>query len=337
MLLKFRIVLVCLLTLVLTSILAQQRNVESLAKISPRIRVIVDNDFGGDPDGLFQLAHHLLSSSVEVKAIIGSPNYQNGFYGLPGTSSYACVAAKELLKVMKLDNKIPVLEGGLTGLQDTLQPVISDGAKAIVNEAMRTDTKQPLYVVCGAGLTTIASAYLIEPKIAKRIKLIWIGGSEYPDMGIPTPGNKTPEYNLGIDIKAAQVVFNLSDIPIWQVPRNTYRQAIISYSELKTKVANNGNLGRYLVDKIGDLMNKANGSLGETYVLGDSPLVLLTALQTSWETDPASSKYKTINAPYIDNKGKYKQNTNGRGIRVYSDLDVRLMFEDFISKICLFK
>lgn len=26
----------------------------------PIARVIVDNDFAGDPDGLFQLAHHLL-------------------------------------------------------------------------------------------------------------------------------------------------------------------------------------------------------------------------------------------------------------------------------------
>lgn len=31
---------------------------------APRMRVIIDNDFSGDPDGLFQLAHHLLSPSV---------------------------------------------------------------------------------------------------------------------------------------------------------------------------------------------------------------------------------------------------------------------------------
>ena len=40
--------------------------------VKPRMRVIIDNDFGGDPDGLFQLVHHLLSPSVEIRGIIGS-------------------------------------------------------------------------------------------------------------------------------------------------------------------------------------------------------------------------------------------------------------------------
>ena len=38
---------------------------------SAAARVIVDNDFAGDPDGLFQLAHHLLCTSVDIPIIIG--------------------------------------------------------------------------------------------------------------------------------------------------------------------------------------------------------------------------------------------------------------------------
>ncbi|HEU5484006.1 MAG TPA: hypothetical protein VFU98_03795, partial [Microlunatus sp.] len=37
-----------------------------------RFRVISDDDYAGDPDGLFQLAHHLLSPSVQVRAVTGS-------------------------------------------------------------------------------------------------------------------------------------------------------------------------------------------------------------------------------------------------------------------------
>ena len=40
--------------------------------MKPRMRVIIDNDFAGDPDGLLQLAHHLLSPSVDIRAVIGS-------------------------------------------------------------------------------------------------------------------------------------------------------------------------------------------------------------------------------------------------------------------------
>ena len=40
--------------------------------MSPRLRVITDNDYSGDPDGLVQLAHLLLSPSVDVRAVLGS-------------------------------------------------------------------------------------------------------------------------------------------------------------------------------------------------------------------------------------------------------------------------
>lgn len=46
---------------------AQENEVDDTGIVKPRLRVIVDNDFSGDPDGLFQLAHQLLSHSVEVK------------------------------------------------------------------------------------------------------------------------------------------------------------------------------------------------------------------------------------------------------------------------------
>ena len=64
---------------------AQEGLEELNSMVKPRMRVIIDNDLGGDPDGLFQLAHHLLSPSVEIRGIIASHLYEQGF-GAPGTS-----------------------------------------------------------------------------------------------------------------------------------------------------------------------------------------------------------------------------------------------------------
>lgn len=41
---------------------AQKNSLLTEVTAEPRIRVIVDNDFGGDPDGLFQLVHQVLSN-----------------------------------------------------------------------------------------------------------------------------------------------------------------------------------------------------------------------------------------------------------------------------------
>lgn len=332
----------CLVLILFTTFTAsaQQKSLLSKDAVKPRSRVMIDNDFGGDRDGLFQLVHHILSPSVEIRGIISS-HYKSGGFSKPSekTATNGFVTVKELLATMKLSDKFLAYEGSNAGLSSAQQPQVSDGAKAIVKEAMRADTKSPLYIVCGAGLTTIASAYLMEPAIANRITLIWIGGPEYNDLAIPPPGYTALEYNMGIDIIAGQVIFNTSAIPLWQIPRNTYRQALVSYSELLVKVKPSGAIGNYLVNKIETLMNnvqKFNLLLGETYILGDSPLVLLTALQSSFEADPSSSKYVIKNAPAINDKGLYEVNNSTKSIRVYTDIDNRLMFEDFFSKLTLF-
>ena len=336
--LKLNLIATLFLYLVTNHVLWAQTATASYNEfVNTRVRVIIDNDFGGDPDGLFQLAHHLLSPSVEVRGIIGSKHYDGGFYDAPGDAKFSCKMVNELLAAMGMSESYSALEGASSELPDTLTPIVTEGAEAIVREAMRNDTDKPLYVVCGAGLTNIASAFLMEPKIAERLTLIWIGGTEYEGIADPPPGaSKRWEYNTGIDVKACQVVFNQSSIPIWQIPRDAYRQALTSYSELIYKVKGKGEIGNYLIGRLEHLMEQSNKSLGEADVLGDSPLVLLTAWQSSWESDPASSKYQIKPAPTVTDSGMFEENTVGRKIRVYYDLDIRLMFEDFFAKLSLF-
>ncbi len=305
------------------------------ATVIPRMRVIIDNDLGGDPDGLFQLAHHLLSPSVEIRGIIASHLYAEGF-GAPGTSEYAREKAMEVLKILHLDKGIPVYTDKNESLKDVNIAMNSDAVQAIIKEALRTDTDLPLYVVCGGGLTNIASAYLLEPKIAEKLTLIWIGGPEYDDLALPSPGSTPLEYNLGIDKVAAQVIFNKSDIDLWQVPRNVYRQPIMSHAELMLRVSNKGQLGNYLARTMMETFKKLNAwkvPIGETYIMGDNPLVLLTALQSSFEPDPSSSPYVIKRAPKINDQGLYETNLTGRNIRVYEQLDNRLLFNDFYDKL----
>ena len=251
--LKFITVLFCLL---FTNAFGQKKPaIFPEDAVKPRMRVIIDNDFGGDPDGLFELVHHLLSPSVDIRGIIGSHlRAGDPFDPSKETATKAKQKIEEVLSIMNLGKTYPVYQGSNFPLENDSTAQQSDAANAIVKEAMRDDTKQPLYVVCGAGLTDLASAYLLEPKIASRLTLIWIGGPEYPELATPPPGYTTLEYNLGIDLKAGQVIFNKSIIPIWQVPRNVYRQVMMPYSSLLTKVKTQGKIGEYLTANIERMM-----------------------------------------------------------------------------------
>jgi inosine-uridine nucleoside N-ribohydrolase len=306
--------------------------------------VIIDNDFSGDPDGLVQLAHHLLSPSVEIPVIIGSHLRVGDPFDPSGASAANAAAAAARVASLVGRSGVRIVASSEIAIPDAATPHHSPGALAIIAEAMRDDTDLPLYVACGAGLTELASAWLIEPRIAERMTLVWIGGPEHSGLAVAPPGSTGAEYNLAIDIDAARVVFNDSQIPIWQVPRDAYRQTLMSHAEWEARVRPHGAIGAHLADSIEAVMAMAGEHgilLGETYIMGDSPLVLLTALQSAFEADPSSSDYVVRAAPTIDADGAYFVNgddgtDSGRPIRVYTRTDNRLMFEDFFAKIAAF-
>lgn len=308
--------------------------------IQPRYRVITDNDYSGDPDGLVQLAHELLSPSTETVGVIGTrPLMTGGWLRSDDTPAEAVQAAQEVVELCGLTGKVPVFKGAIPLMSDRNTPLESEGIRAIINEAMRDDTEQALFVVCGASLSEIASAWLIEPKIADRLTLVWIGGHEHDELASPPPGGTDLEYNLHIDPIAAQVVFNDSNIKIWQYPRDVYRTVIASRAELYARVRPHGNLGRFLYDKLGQVSTRianAGYSTGEVYVLGDSPMVLAVALQSVFEPDTSSSFHVNKHCPNILDSGLYEANPNGKMMRVYTQIDNRLLLEDLYAKLQMF-
>ena len=336
-----RIFSVIILASLLTASVLKVQNANEPFEAGKRYSVIIDNDFCGDPDGLFQLVHHVLSTSCDIKGIIGA--HHNGFSffrDLQGKDDAEKSVNKvnEALELMGLKEQLKVVPGAAEKMTDPKQPIVSEGARLIVEEALKATPEKPLYVCVGGPLTDIASAWLMNPEIGKNIILIWIGGQEYKETGaIVPPGYSMPEYNLNLSIAAAQVVFNKSDIRIWQIPRDVYRQCMYSMTELEVKVRPYGKLGVYLYDSLAGIMAGRNGfSMGETYILGDSPLVLMTALMSNFETDPASSHYQYVTIPTIADDGSYRYNHGGRQIRVYDRIDTRLMFADMEAKLQLF-
>lgn len=303
-----------------------------------RIRVIIDNDFSGDPDDLFQLAHHVLSPSVEIPFVIGSHlSPGDPFDPSPTQADNAARVARELLGLLGSD--IEVFAGSNLPLETASTPRVTDAARAIVAEAMRDDTDLPLVIALGAGMTELASALLIEPAIAERLTAVWIGGPEHDGIGLPFPVDGQVEYNLKIDISAAQYVFNESSVPLHQFPRNAYRQCLVSVAELDARVRPHGALGAMLagsIDGLRQLAASAGLHFGETYCLGDQPLVLATALTSAFEPDTSSSDHVVVPMPRMTDDGWYAARENGRPLRVYTRLDTRLLFEDMFLKLAAF-
>jgi inosine-uridine nucleoside N-ribohydrolase len=307
-----------------------RRSTAFARNLGPRVRVMIVNDLSGDCDGLFATAHALLSSSAKVCGIVGTAAANP-----EETASRSSELANEMLQLMALTDKVPVYSGAERRLGDAKRPIDCEGVRAIVAEAMK-DSPLPLYVTVGGGLTEIASALLLEPMIAKRLTLVWIGGAPHDKGG--------PEYNFNLDRIAAQFVFNESTVPVWQVTSKGYGTCHVSDTELQAHVAPYGEIGAWLYAKVTAgyaPFEKKGINCGETWALGDNPLVLLTAL-TGWipSSQSAPMKYENTSSPFdvvfvprLRDDGTYQARGEGRLMRVFNGIDTRLMFADFFAKM----
>lgn len=328
-------VLVITLVLGCTSLAAQpaERN-------SKRVDVIVDNDLCGDGDGLFHLVHQLLCTSSDVKGVVGAHLGTSRHWGASesenklNNAEISVNRANEILELLGMTGTTVVKAGAPGPMADPKTPMDSEGARLIIEEARKATPQRPLYLLFGGPLTDVASAWLMDPSISENVVLIWIGGQEY-DFGHPFPpehykGNNLVEYNLRLDVNAARTVFNESDLTIWQIPRDVYRQALYSMAEMEDKIAPMGNIGEYLCGKLGFFAKMA-----DTYVLGDSPLCLISTLTTTFEPGAASSFYEVTKAPHITETGLYDFSKPNRNIIVYKNIDTRLLFSDMESRFRL--
>ncbi len=337
---KYRLFFAILLFLPLAGLQAQS-SIQTLQ--GGRVKVLVDNDLCGDGDGLFHLMHQLLCTSSDVRGIVGAHvGVQSQAWGQTRNEAAAhnnadisVSRALEIIDIVGKTGQIEVRPGAAGPMTDTATPVESEGARLIIEEAHKASPGQPLYLLFGGPLTDIASAWLMDPSISRNVILLWIGGQEYP-FGHPFPpqyntGRNLVEYNLRLDINAARVVFNDSDLTLWQIPRDVYRQCMYSIAELDDKIAPLGEIGDYLCPKLGGFAR-----IADTYVLGDSPLCLISTLTTTFEPGAAGSFYVVTKAPHITETGQYDFSVPNRDIIVYKSLDTRLLFGDMESRFRLY-
>lgn len=249
----------------------------SSLRLAVRCRVVVDNDWAGDPDGLVALAHHLLSPTNRVDAVTSS--FIDPVFGLPEGAADGAALARELVALIGAE--VPVHAGG-DGPSGG-----SAAADAIVAEALRDDPLPP-FVVCGGPLTNVARALQQEPGIASRLTLVWIGGALDPG---------ADEYNRDTDPRAAEFVLATPGLQIWTFPLETYRRCAFSVAELEADLAGSGRVGAWLWERFLALPLPDFVQLGGVWPLGDSPPVLVTALSdgsSSWRTTPNGRVYTDV-------------------------------------------
>jgi len=209
--------------------------------------VILDTDAYNEIDDQFAIAWLLREKGrVNIKALTAAP-----FFNSRSTSPEDGMEKSyyEILNLLDLagENELSkrVFRGSTRYLQDEKTPVESSAAMEIVRLAREYTHDKPLHVLAIGAITNVASALLLDPTIAERIVVIWLGGNGHHAVN-------NHEFNCSQDVAAARVVFDKA-VNLVQLPcRGIVDHLTTSEPELRQWLGEKNALCDYLVQQTVD-------------------------------------------------------------------------------------
>ncbi len=279
-----------------------------------RPRVVLDTDTFNEIDDQFALAHLLLSpETVDFEAVYAAP-FLNRRSTSPADGMQKSYA--EIQRILDLLGRAPAhgaFKGSDRFLDSADKPVDSPAARDLVERAMNGEGQ---LTVCAIGApTNIASALLMEPRIADRIKIVWLGGhAPY--------WHTAREFNLMQDIHSSRVLMR-GAAPLVQVPCVPVASHMLtSVHELEAQLAPFSKLGKYLSSIVRSYTDNPDGWTKEIWDLA----------ATAYVVDPSSFETIRMPAPGITDDLRWSHDPAGAEITVVTRLKRDAIFRDFFSK-----
>lgn len=200
-------------------------------------RVVLDTDTFNEVDDQFALAH-LLLSEAPLEAVHAAPFHNDRSTGPEDGMEKSHEEILRILDLVKPDRIPEVFKGSRSFLPAAQEAVDSEAARDLVR---RASAGGPLTVLAIGAATNVASALLLEPRIAGNLTVVWLGGhAPY----WPT----AREFNLRQDLHAARVLLD-SDVPLVLLPcEPVCSHLVTTVAELDALLAPSSALGAYLTD-----------------------------------------------------------------------------------------
>ena len=192
-----------------------------------------------------------------------------------------------------------------------------DETNDAVNKIIEIALKNNKTYILGIGaITNIALAIKKEPKIVKKIEIIWLGGNE---LGY----NDNLEYNFRQDVEAVKIVFE-SKVKLTILPcKNIISELRIDINTLKKYLENKSELCNYLIERF---YNDGYHGIQESRVIWDIS-VIAYMINKKW------FKTKQISCPNVRENTSYEVTNNKHNITFVTKLNRNKIYEDLFNKL----
>lgn len=190
-----------------------------------------------------------------------------------------------LFQLMDLPSEGRVFRGSAAYIEaNGGRPVDSEAARDLIKRAMARPAGKRLYVLAIGAITNVASALMMEPAIADKITVVWLGGQPpYFQNGV--------EFNLMQDLPASQHLLDCG-VPLVLIPcMGVASHLTLTLPELDTLLIGKSKVGTYLGQIVREAVNPspeaaARGDLfGYDCGMNDVPMEVrrkFTTKATAW-------------------------------------------------------
>ena len=193
--------------------MTKEQFMKNLERPKGKIDVVLDTDAYNEIDDQFAISYMLTyPEKLNVKGITAAP-----FLNEKSTSPADGMEKSydEIIKLLKLARKEEmkdiVYKGSTDYLADEKTPQDSPAARFMAELANEYSPERPLYIAAIGAITNVASAFLMNPKMAENCVVVWLGGN-----ALSSPWQAS-EFNMMQDIAAARVIIG-SGAPFVQLP-----------------------------------------------------------------------------------------------------------------------
>ena len=222
----------------------ESTRVSRLALPTGHFHMVLDTDTANEVDDQFAIAYAVRSTEageMTLDAIYAAPFPVGGDESRAGEGmERSFEEAGRVLAHTKTALSVPVLRGSDRYVGDS-GAAMSPAALDLIRRAMAMPDGEVLYVAAIGAPTNVASALLLEPKIADKIVVVFLGGT-----GFYWPN--TLEFNIRQDVAASRVLLD-SGVPLILCP--TYSVTVLlrtSVYEIDHFLAGKSEIGTYLAD-----------------------------------------------------------------------------------------
>ena len=211
-----------------------------MSTIREKVSIIIDTDTYNECDDQFALSYLIkYQDKFNIEAITVAP-YSHRKRKVTVQEGQE-LSYNEIIKIcnwLKYDIKDKVFKGSMDYIQNGYDEE-NDAVNKIIEIALKNDKT---YILAIGAITNVALAIKKEPKIIKKIEIIWLGGNElnYKD---------NMEYNFRQDVEAVKIVF-YSGVKLTVLPCcDVVTELNIHVDVLKEMIGNKSKLCDYLISR----------------------------------------------------------------------------------------